>query len=322
MTLNRRALMWAAAVATALAPTGPLSAQEASRWARRKRFVSVNGRRMSYYETGRGDPIVFLHGNPTSSFLWRNVIPHVEQLGRCIAPDMIGMGDSEPLPDSGPGKYTFEVHRDYLFGLFDALDLGRRVTLVVHDWGSGVGFSWAQRYTDRVRGLAYMEPILRPPTMPMPPAPTSGPFATFRSAAGEQAVLQDNMFVEQLLIGGLDLYLSEEEKAEYRRPYLTAGESRRPTLEWPRELPMGGEPAGTAELVTSYTQWLHADTRVPKLFVRAVPGAILANPAMLEYVREFKNQQEVTVYGTHYVQEISPHAIGRALARWISGALG
>lgn len=297
------------------------SPQEAS-WAERKRYARVRGRRMAYYEVGEGDPIVFLHGNPTSSYLWRNVIPHVRHLGRCVAPDMIGMGDSEPLPDSGPGVYTFATHRDYLFGLFEMIGVDRRAVFVVHDWGSGVGFSWAQQDPSRLRGLAYMEAILRPPEFPQTPEPTSGLFATFRSPAGEEAVLQDNVFVEQILIGGLDLYLSEADKAEYRRPYLSAGESRRPTLTWPRELPMGGEPADTTASVRSYTGWLAGDRTIPKLWVRANPGAILStspqNADLIEYVRSVPNQQEVTVFGSHYVQEISPHAIGRALARWIS----
>ena len=294
------------------------AAAQPSRWRARKKKARVRGLEMAYYEVGRGDPIVFLHGNPTSSYLWRNVIPHVEHLGRCIAPDMIGTGDSDPLPDSGPGKYRFATHRDYLFELFEALDLTSRVTLVVHDWGSGVGFSWAQRHPSRVRGLAYMEAILRSPSLPPAPEPTAGPFATFRSPAGERAVLEENMFVEQLLIGGLQYYLSDDDKAEYRRPYLRPGKSRRPTLEWPRELPLGGEPADTEALVVGYTEWLRNDERIPKLFVRATPGAILANPAMLELVRGFKNQREVMIYGGHYVQEVSPAAIGRALAEWIS----
>jgi haloalkane dehalogenase len=187
---------------------------------------------------------------------------------------------------------------------------------VVHDWGSGIGFSWAQRNPGRVRGIAYMEAILRPPEFPPNPVPTAGPFAIFRSPAGEQAVLEDNMFVEQLLIGGLEYYLSEADKAEYRRPYLTPGESRRPTLSWPRELPMAGEPADTATLVRSYTEWVR-DSDVPKLFLRATPGAIFSNERILEYVRAFMNQREVMVYGGHYVQEVSPDAIGRALAEWI-----
>lgn len=292
--------------------------RRAADWASRKRKARVRGLEMAYYEVGSGDPIVFLHGNPTSSYLWRNVIPHVERLGRCIAPDMIGMGDSTRLPDSGPGKYTFATHRDYLFDLFDAIGIRDRVILVLHDWGTGVGFSWAQRYPDRVRGIAYMEAILRPPSFPPAPAPTSGPFAVFRSGDGERAVLEENMFVEQLLIGGLQYYLSEEDKAEYRRPYLEPGESRRPTLEWPRQLPLGGEPADTERLVAGYTEWLANDARIPKLLVRGVPGAIFANPQLLEFARSFKNQREVTVYGTHYLQETAPDAIGRALAEWVA----
>ena len=317
---NRRHVIGGAAAAALSAPAilwSRTTRAQTSSWAAAKQKVSVRGRDMAYYETGSGDPIVFLHGNPTSSYLWRNIIPHVEHLGRCVAPDMIGMGDSDRLPNSGPGTYKFATHRDYLFGLFEELELTRNAVFVIHDWGSGVGFSWAQRYPDRVKGIAFMEAILRPPSFPETPAPTSGPFATFRSDAGEEAVLQNNMFVEQLLIGGLGYYLSEEDKAEYRRPYLTPGESRRPTLEWPRELPMAGEPADTEALVRSYTGWLENDERIPKLFVRGVPGAILANPTLLEYVQAFKNQREITVFGPHYLQETAPHAIGRALADWI-----
>ena len=225
-------------------------------WAARKRRTQVRGLDMAYYEVGEGDPIVFLHGNPTSSYLWRNIIPHVQHLGRCIAPDMIGMGDSDPLPDSGQGRYTFSAQRSYLFELFAELGVTDNVTFVLHDWGSGVGFSWAQQNTESVKGLAYFEAILRPPSFPPRPEPTTGPFAIFRSPAGEQAVLQENMFVEQILIDGLQYYLTEEDKAEYRRPYLDPGESRRPTLTWPRELPRGGEPAATEALIINYTEWL------------------------------------------------------------------
>lgn len=276
-------------------------------WVERKRYARVRGRRMAYYEAGSGDPVVFLHGNPTSSYLWRNVIPHVEHLGRCVA----------------PGTYDFSTHRDDLFELFETIGVIRRAIFVVHDWGSGDGLSWAQRHAGRVRGLAFMEPILRPPAFPPNREPTSGPFATFRSPAGEEAVLENNVFVERLLIGALENYLSAADKMEYRRPYPEPGESRRPTLTWPRELPMEGEPADTAALVEGYTEWLAHDTRVPKLFVRANPGAILStsddDAELLEHVRGFSHQEEVMVYGSHYVQEVSPHAIGRALAGWISG---
>ena len=287
-----------------------------SNWAADKKSVRVRGLEMAYYEVGEGDPIVFLHGNPTSSYLWRNIIPHVQHLGRCIAPDLIGMGDSDPLPNSGPGVYNFSTHRDYIFELLEAIGINSNVTLVIHDWGSGIGLSYAQAYPERIKGIAYMEAILSPSSLPRVPEPTQGIFAIFRSPAGEQAILENNVFVEQILIGGLGYYLTEEDRAEYRRPYLQPGESRRPTLTWPRELPRGDNPADTIQLVQSYTDWF-ADSDVPKLFVRANPGAILNDPSLLEYVRGFGNQQEVTVFGSHYVQEISPHAIGRALAEWI-----
>ena len=317
--LSRRMMMRATLASAAVLPFATVQQNanaQSTAWADRKRRVDVRGLDMAYVEVGTGDPIVFLHGNPTSSYLWRNVIPHVEHLGRCIAPDMVGMGDSDPLPGSGAGRYKFATHRDYLFDLFDAIGLRDRITLVVHDWGSGVGFSWAQRHPERVRGIAYMEAILRPPELPPNPVPTGGPFATFRSPAGEEAVLENNMFVDQILIDGLEHYLSDADKAEYRRPYQMPGESRRPTLTWPRELPMGDQPADTAALVQSYTAWLR-DSDVAKLFIRANPGAILSNDRILEYVRAFRNQREVMVYGGHYVQEVSPHAIGRALGEWI-----
>jgi len=318
MTIDRRRFLKAGpGVALAASVAAHTAQAQTNEWSALKQRVRVRDLNMAYYEVGQGDPIVFLHGNPTSSYLWRNIIPHVQHLGRCIAPDMIGMGDSDPLPDSGPDRYKFATHRDYLFELFAALGIEENVTLVVHDWGSGVGFSWAQQYPETVKGIAYMEAILRRSDQPPQPAPTGGPFATFRSPAGEQAVLEDNMFVEQMLIGGLRYFLTEEDEAEYRRPYLQTGESRRPTLTWPRELPLAGEPADTDRLVTSYTDWLRSDTDIPKLLVRAVPGAIFANPEMLEFVRSFSNQREVTVYGGHYVQEVSPDAIGRALAEWI-----
>ncbi|MGE3957395.1 MAG: haloalkane dehalogenase [Vicinamibacterales bacterium] len=292
-----------------------LQAQSQS-WAGRKKKAEARGLRMAYYEAGTGDPIVFLHGNPTSSYLWRNIIPHVQHLGRCVAPDLIGMGDSDRLPNSGPERYTFREHQEYLFALFETLNLGNRVTLVIHDWGSALGATWAKQHPTRVKGIAYMEAIIEPPGAPRPaPAPGST-FDIYRSARGEQAVLQENRFVESL-IGGLEYYLSDADAAEYRRPYLVPGESRRPTLTWPRELPLGGEPKHTYDIVRDYSDWLAADTAIPKLFVHAVPGALLARPEALAYVRGFKNQREVTVYGPHFVQETAPDAIGRALAAWI-----
>ena len=321
-TISRRKLLktatlasGAAALPLALSSNNAL-AQESS-WAAKKKKVQVRGLDMAYYEVGTGDPIVFLHGNPTSSYLWRNIIPHVQHLGRCIAPDLIGMGDSDPLPNSAEGVYKFSTHRDYIFEMLVAIGVREKVTLVIHDWGSGIGLSYAQRFPERVRGIAYMEAILNPSSLPPIPEPESGLFNIFRSAQGEEAVLQNNIFIEQILIGGLGYYLTEEDKAEYRRPFLQPGEGRRPTLEWPRELPRGGNPADTVQLVTSYSDWFAASD-VPKLFVRVNPGALISAGPLLEYVRSFKNQKEVSVFGSHYVQEISPDAIGRALSEWMS----
>ncbi len=323
-TFDRRELLKAALLAggaaTLLPTAGAAQDQVApADWSARKHRTRVRDVDMAWYEAGEGDPIVFLHGNPTSSYLWRNIIPHVQHLGRCIAPDLVGMGDSDPLPDSRQGAYKFSVHRDYIMELLEAIGVTERVTLVLHDWGSGIGLSYARLHPERVSGIAYMEAILRPAPLPPVPEPTTGLFAVFRSPAGEEAVLQNNVFIEQILLGGLDLYLSEADKAEYRRPYLTPGESRRPTLEWPRELPRDDRPADTVALIREYTDWFAA-SEVRKLFVRVNPGAILAPAPMLEFVRGFKNQTEVTVFGSHYVQEISPHAIGRALARWLETA--
>lgn len=322
LTFNRRKLIQAVALAgSAAALPLALNTQKAygqqSSWAAGKKKVQVRGLNMAYYEVGTGDPIVFLHGNPTSSYLWRNIIPHVQHLGRCIAPDLIGMGDSDALPDSAQGAYKFSTHRDFIFEMLEAIGVTERVTLVIHDWGSGIGLSYAQQFPERVRGIAFMEAILSPSSLPPIPEPETGLFSIFRSPRGEEAVLQNNIFIEQILIGGLGYYLSEEDKAEYRRPYLAAGESRRPTLEWPRELPRGGNPADTVQLVTSYSDWFAASD-IPKLFVRVNPGAIISTGPLLDFVRGFKNQKEVTVFGSHYVQEISPDAIGRALLEWLS----
>jgi haloalkane dehalogenase len=320
---DRRQLIAAGITAAALSANTGLAETATplvSPWGRSKHFVKVRGLQMAYAEMGDGQPaIVFLHGNPTSSYLWRNIMPHVAHLGRCIAPDMLGMGDSDVLPDSGPGRYTFANQRDYLFEMFDALELGDDIILVVHDWGSAMGFQWAMQNTERVRGIAYMESIVRPHEMAE--ADTGGGFfGMLRSPEGERLVLEENMFVERLFIGGLKNYLSEEDKAEYRRPYLEPGESRRPTLTWPRELPLGGTPVENDQAIAEYSTWL-AQTQIPKLLVHADPGAIFRDPRMLEFVRSFKNQTEVSVYGGHFVQEVSPDAIGRALAEWI-GALG
>ena len=277
----------------------------------------VLGSEMAYVEVGEGDPIVLLHGNPTSSYLWRNVLPHLNSLGRCIAPDLIGMGDSDKLPNSGPGSYRFVEHRRYLDALLGALDVHDRVTLVIHDWGSALGFDWANRHREAVKGIAYMEAIVQPQGWDHWDALNAGPaLKALRSEAGEGMVLQDNFFIEQILPKAILRKLSDEEMAEYRRPFAEPGEGRRPTLTWPREIPIEGDPADVTAIATAYADWL-ATSNVPKLFVKAQPGLLLAGGANLDFARRLSAQTEVTVAGLHFVQEDSPDEIGRAIAGWM-----
>jgi haloalkane dehalogenase len=289
----------------------PISTEEPA-----KHQIEVDGREMAYVERGTGDPIVLLHGNPTSSYLWRNVIPYLESLGRCIAPDLIGMGDSAKLAASGPDRYRLVEHRHYLDGLLAALGVERRVTFVVHDWGSALGFDWANRHREEIKGIAYMEAIVRPMTWDEWPQAIQKLFRGFRSPAGEVMVLEQNVFVERVLPGSVLRGLSEAEMAVYRRPFANPGEDRRPTLTWPREIPLDGEPADVVAIVQAYADWL-ATSDVPKLFINAEPGAILVG-AQREFCRRWPRQREVTVKGSHFIQEDSPGAIGQAIAVWLA----
>ena len=281
--------------------------------------ADVGGVGMSYVDTGApaaaaDGAVVFLHGNPTSSYLWRNIIPHVSPLARCLAPDLMGMGDSDATPD---GSYRFADHSRHLDAWFDAVLPEGSVTLVVHDWGSALGFHWATRHADRVRGLVYMESIVRPVTWDEWPEAARQVFQGFRSEAGETMVLERNIFVERVLPGSTIKGISDEAMEVYRRRYAEPGESRRPTLSWPREIPIEGEPADVVALVAEYAEWL-SQTETPKLFINAEPGAILTGPQR-EFCRTFANQQEVTVPGVHFIQEDSPHEIGAAIAGWYAG---
>ena len=287
---------------TPISPTDPYE----------RRRVAVRDTEIAYVDTGAGDPVVFLHGNPTSSYLWRNVIPYVEGLGRCLAPDLIGMGDSGKAPT---GSYRFVDHARYLDAWFDALGLTKNVTLVGHDWGSALGFSWAYRYPDRVKGIVYLEAIVKPLTWEEWPEPARALFTALRSPAGEEIILQKNVFVERILPASVLRRLTAEELAVYRRPYLEPGESRRPTLTWPRQIPLDGEPADVVEIVDRYAKWL-ATSAVPKLFINADPGVILVG-AQREFCRTWSNQQEVTVQGSHFIQEDSPAEIGQAIAAFL-----
>ncbi len=279
-----------------------------------KQYADVLGRRMAYVEAGHGDPIVFLHGNPTSSYLWRNVIGHLSPHGRCIAPDLIGMGDSDKLPDSGPASYRFVEHRRYLDALLETLGVTENVTFVIHDWGSALGFDWANQRRDAVKGIAYMEAIVRPVSWSDWPEAARGMFEGMRSDAGEDMVLTRNLFVEAMLPGSVLRTLTGEEMNAYRAPYLQPGEDRRPTLTWPREIPIDGHPADVHDIVADYAAWL-SSAPVPKLLVNAEPGAILTGPQR-DFARTWPNQHEVTVPGIHFVQEDSPDEIGTAIARW------
>ncbi len=288
-----------------------------SNWTHRKEYTEVLGLKMAHVESGQGAPILFLHGNPTSSFLWRSVMTPLDGCGRLIAPDLIGCGDSEKLPDSGPGRYTIAEHAAYLDAWIDAVIPDDQITLVIHDWGGALGFDWARRHADRVRGIAYMETIIRPMDFDTEwPEAARGIFGGLRSPAGEEMILQKNVFVERILPGSILRTLTDEEMAEYRRPFAEPGEDRRPTLTFPRQIPLSGEPVDVVEMAQAYFDWLQP-SNVPKLFVNAEPGAILIGP-MRDSARSLPNQAEVTVAGSHFIQEDSGAEIGAAIRNWLN----
>jgi haloalkane dehalogenase len=280
-----------------------------------KKHVKVLGADMAYVEVGQGRPIVFLHGNPTSSYLWRHVIPEVAGSGRCIAPDLIGMGDSQKV-GSGPRSYRFVDHRTYLDALLEVLGVHENVVIVGHDWGGALGFDWANRHRAGVGAIVYMETLVMPVTWDDWPEAGRHIFAAMRSEAGAEMILDKNVFVERILPASVLTPLSEETMAEYRRPYLEQGEGRRPTLTWPREIPIDGEPAAVVEVVQRYGRWL-SESKVPKLFINADPGSILVGRAR-QFCRAWPNQTEVTVPGIHFIQEDSGRQIGRAIADWLT----
>jgi len=276
-----------------------------------RKNTSAGGTNISYVDTGSGDPIVFLHGNPTSSYLWRNIITHLRFDARCIAPDLMGMGDSGNSPNS---SYRFVDHSSVLDSWFDAVGLTSKVTLVVHDWGSALGFHWAKRNPEHVKGIVYMEAIVRPVTWEEWPEASRNLFQGFRSPAGEEIIIEKNVFVERVLPGSVLRKLTEEEMEVYRRPYIEGGESRRPTLTWPREIPIEGQPPDVVQIVSEYAEWL-SSSPIPKLFINADPGAILVG-AQREFCRSWPNQKEISVPGQHFIQEDSPDEIGLAIADW------
>jgi len=224
-------------------------------WQQSKRYAEVLGHRMAYVDHGTGAPIVLLHGNPTSSYLWRSVMPELTGRGRCIAPDLIGMGDSDKLPPQDARRYTFTRHREFLDGWLDGLALADKLTLVIHDWGSALGFDWARRHPDRVRGIAYMEALVEPISgWEHWPEAARAIFQGLRSSAGEEMILEKNVFVERILPASMLRRLSAEEMDEYRRPFAAPGEDRLPTLVWPRQIPIAGEPTDVHAICAEYAR--------------------------------------------------------------------
>ncbi len=281
-----------------------------------KKFVEIQGKKMAYVEVGSGPPVVFLHGNPTSSYLWRNILPVVAPHARCVAPDLIGMGDSEKLEGADPARYGFLEHRRYLEALLDRIGVGEDVILVGHDWGGALAIDWARRHVRSIRGICYFETTIRPRDWSEVSPSERSLFERLRSSDGEQMILQENAFVEVLLPRWILRQLAEAEMAAYRRPFLKAGEDRRPTLTFPREILIGGEPGHMLPIIQANTDWM-STSDTPKLFISGNPGAIVFG-ALRDFCRTWPNQREVTVCGKHYLQEDSPLEIGRAIVDWLA----
>ena len=280
-----------------------------------KKYAEINNKKMAYIDEGNGDTFLFLHGNPTSSYLWRNIAPHVEEMGRVVIPDLIGMGDSEKLDGVDNEGYKYHGQYGYLTGLLDTLELGNDIHLIIHDWGSAMGFQFARENPDRVKSITYMEAIVMPLTWEQWPDAATKIFQLFRSDAGEELVLEKNFFVERILLADSATGYTDEEKAEYIRPFLEEGEDRRPTLTWPRQIPLDGEPNAVVEEVRKNAEF-HKDSEIPKLFINANPGSILVGEQR-EFARTWKNQTEITVSGNHFIQEDSSEEIGTALRDFV-----
>jgi haloalkane dehalogenase len=277
---------------------------------RKTRVATLDGLSLAYVEEGEGDPIVFLHGNPTSSHLWRNIIPYAAPFGRCLAPDLLGMGDSDKVPDAAESDYRIDRHLAHFDAFMARVGADRNVTLVLHDWGGPIGFDWARRNEERMRALIFMETFVWKMTPEAPP-PVLDFFRFYRSAEGARAVLEENQFVEKVLLNQIRDQISDDEVELYRRPFATPGAARLPTLAFPREVPIGDDPAGTARLFDDYLAWLAA-TPLPKLWINAIPGALIPEP-LKAIPRSWPNLREATVTGGHFIQDHAPHGIGRAI---------
>ena len=279
-----------------------------------KKKISIDGKEIAYHQQGSGEPIVFLHGNPTSSYLWRNITPYLHDQASCISMDLIGMGDSDKLDNPDTNSYRFEEHFYYVEKAIKALTNNKKITLVVHDWGSALGFHWSYKHPELIKGIAYMEAIVKEMTWDDWDKNARSIFQGFRSDAGEDLVLEKNYFGEKVLPGSIIRTLDADEMNEYRRPFLSSGEDRRPTLSWPREIPIEGQPGNVCQIVNEYAQWMKTNN-IPKFFINAEPGAITTGN-IRDFCRSWKNQTEVTVKGIHFIQEDSPDEIGKALSKW------
>ena len=279
-----------------------------------KKKISIDGKEIAYHQQGSGEPIVFLHGNPTSSYLWRNITPYLHDQASCISMDLIGMGDSDKLDNPDTNSYRFEEHFYYVEKAIKDLTNNEKITLVVHDWGSALGFHWSYKHPELIKGIAYMEAIAKEMTWDDWDKNAKSIFQGFRSDAGEDLVLEKNYFIEKVLPGSIIRTLDADEMNEYRRPFLSSGEDRRPTLSWPREIPIEGEPGNVCQIVNEYAEWMKTNN-IPKLFINAEPGAITTGK-IRDFCRSWKNQTEVTVKGIHFIQEDSPDEIGKALSKW------
>ena len=280
-----------------------------------KKYKDIKNSKMAFIDEGSGDTFLFLHGNPTSSFLWRNIAPHVEDIGRIVIPDLIGMGDSDKLEGVDNPGYKYHGQYSYLTALMDELDLGNNIHLIIHDWGSAMGFQFARENKDRIKSITYMEAIVMPLTWDQWPDPATKIFGLFRSEAGEELVLEKNFFVERILLADSSTGYTEEEKSEYIRPFINLGEDRRPTLTWPRQIPLDGEPSEVVEEVRLNAEF-HKESDIPKLFINADPGSILIGDQR-EFARSWNNQTEITVKGNHFIQEDSSEEIGAALRNFV-----
>ena len=276
--------------------------------------IEVNGKNIAYNQTGEGSPIVFLHGNPTSSYLWRKIIPYLESYATCYAFDLIGMGSSDKLDNPGPESYGFEEHFDYINQAINELIPNEKITLVLHDWGSAIGFHWAHENQKRIQGIAYMEGIVKELEWKEWNEQSRGLFQALRSDSGEELILEKNVFIEKILAGSIIRQLDQYEMEEYRKPFENPGEDRRVMLSWPREIPIEGQPENVCKIVSEYSNWM-SKNNIPKLFINADPGAIIQG-SVRDFCRTWKNQSEITVQGIHFIQEDSPNEIGTAIQKW------